>query len=332
MPIEQKDTSCSTATQYFIQRYREQKAVLLRLLNLPNFKDVSVEKIISNHEIDLNDLPAIVQGEIAQHSVWSEHTAHISITLALLGQVERWRKQEAIDDFKETNRGHVIGMLNLAVMAYRLCPEMFKPEEWHEIYELIIIHDLGEVFGGDVGRNEEIYAEIEKQRHKRETVGVRMLLEGQPDFLQKLTTELYEKYEHREGRHDLVSMFVKFLDSLQGAQVACLHFDKLRRCDINNPERGNTNCRGRNVVEITLCPLIKNANNVYVLLSPEFRPLIVEMLKDQLQQYRCANFEEQVEIAIQKSSQFEISQVLANADWVPPSPCSFCQNHFQQAA
>jgi 5'-deoxynucleotidase YfbR-like HD superfamily hydrolase len=246
-----------------------------------------------------------------------EINKRLPLLFRLLNTVHRWEGSISFDGFHETDAGHIIGMLELAMEIEESHPGFFTEGMWGNVYGQILFHDFPEVLVNDVSRSHDNHAITTARRHKRERAAVRLLFRMAPSKgvskeSLKAIEHFLERYEEREAQAYDDGHFVKFLDTYQGNQMALAHFDdiqKQREAGIENQELVQK--RNKRIDIISIIPLIKNGNAIFQFLRDEKenggpKNTILKKVVAQLNQFVAAGYEEQVRQALDDQENLEI--------------------------
>src|SRR5579859_5378081 len=222
--------------------------------------------------------------------------------------VVRWGDREIISppDFVETDRDHVLELLLLAQQIRKDLLELFTQEEWREVFTLILIHDLPEVFGGDISRKDKLHKDSSPYRHLREVAALRIMLRefrttsSEHEQLAHQILQLFVCYQTKskfdivphEGSPYKISRFVHWLDVYQGNQVALEHYDNLKQSHRSIDDE--TEMCGK-ITDIALDPLTKRTKKFTRHLEElDQIDYFATLVLDQLRDYSEAGYHQQV--------------------------------------
>ncbi len=225
--------------------------------------------------------------------------------------VIRWddRKTTSPPDFIETDREHVIGLLLIACQIRADLPNLFTTEEWRDVFTLILIHDLPEVFGGDISRKNPLHKSSSPYRHLREVAALRIMLREfsktspEHQLLASQILQLFTQYETKpksdiESRdesqdelHQKTLRFVRWLDVYQGNQIAIEHYDNLKQ---TRSVSSVANMR-KKITDMALDPLTKRTKKFTGFLEdPDQIDYFATLALNQLRDYSEAGYHRQV--------------------------------------
>ena len=150
---------------------------------------------------------------------------------AYLGnQQYRWRDtpylKKALSEGKtESIVSHAWGTVEFWFLLRRVCPNLESLVNSTELYEILLNHDLGETYKGDVPLYRKINGEVDNKKVERQ--GVEKICEQLPDTREELL-RWFDEFEGDINKVDRLEIIVaKWIDSLQGNHFAMTFGDKL---------------------------------------------------------------------------------------------------------
>jgi hypothetical protein len=282
-------------SQFFQDAFQKQ------VKKLASLEEHSVEKEVPNRVVEA----------ISTHL--PQFQEFMPLLFHLLSSVDRWENSTPFDEgFLESDREHVIGMMELAAKMEDRYPQMFSPGEWRNIYGEIAIHDFPEVLVDDVARNHVLYDRTSSRRHKREAAALRFALSHPmsdhiPEVNKKAILRFYDRYEQRAVNRGADAYLVKFLDTYQGNQVALKHFDNVaQQEDANLSSIPEVEERNRKMTDIALRPLLKNGDAFFQLIGEKSKKMIADMVSDQLQVFSDAGYRSKVLVVLEQERDLKI--------------------------
>lgn len=135
----------------------------------------------------------------------------------------RWRDTPYLRDALKEGRveaitGHVWGAMEFWFLLRRACPNLNSLVDTTEVYEILLNHDLGETYKGDVPLFRKINGEIDDKVAER--LGVEEISEQLPDTKKELVG-WFDKFEGEIENVDSLEILVaKWIDNLQGNHFA----------------------------------------------------------------------------------------------------------------
>src|SRR5574340_1134190 len=133
---------------------------------------------------------------------------------------------------QESILAHQWSMMALWYQLRRLCPNLDKVVSSEKIYEIILNHDLGETYTGDISVFAQVRDKI-RDKHLLERQELAKMAKSLPKSSQKGMLAIFDQYEQEADQIKSPEVLLaRFLDALQGDHFAMVFGDKLPK---NNP-------------------------------------------------------------------------------------------------
>lgn len=150
-----------------------------------------------------------------------------------LRRTERWvnddTNRKINPDFQENNLDHVIDLVKAANYAKNNFPQLYleltqgDDQRWLDLITMLVTHDLGEFYTGDLACTHTGFDKEDGRKHKaREAWAARKLLTRGGGEIKERLVELYDRFDHREVS-DAVVRFGHVLDKGQAAANVARH-------------------------------------------------------------------------------------------------------------
>lgn len=119
---------------------------------------------------------------------------------------------------RESIAGHMWACMNMWMQMKVICPELAKLVNSEELYEILLVHDLGESVTGDVSNWKQLHGHGEN-KEEIEKEEIRMLTDCLPKESQQKILASFEGFEASiEEITQLEFLVAKFIDIVEGDQ------------------------------------------------------------------------------------------------------------------
>jgi 5'-deoxynucleotidase YfbR-like HD superfamily hydrolase len=175
-----------------------------------------IESAIASH------LPANLQEEYASALTPDQ----IDVFEKAYGDVWRFESLDLLrllkGDFRESDLDHVNGILDLVDWAEHDLPEVTSSMNLDDVRIMVILHDIGEMYTGDVPSHGDVRLTSVSQRKKNmePRCAIWIIRNLHDPQIRARALELFDRYEKQA---DPEAVFAKFLDKLQGDNTAVTH-------------------------------------------------------------------------------------------------------------
>lgn len=114
--------------------------------------------------------------------------------------------------------GHVWGTMEFWFYLRRLCPVLDSLVDTTEVYEILLNHDLGETYAGDLPLYRKIQGDKEDKGNERQTL--EQITSSTPEIQEELL-RWFDEFEKELDKIDKLEILVaKLIDNLQGNHYA----------------------------------------------------------------------------------------------------------------
>ncbi|MFC1626038.1 HD domain-containing protein [Patescibacteria group bacterium] len=144
----------------------------------------------------------------------------------------RWRDTSYLENALREGKvepitGHAWGTMEFWFLLRRVCPNLESLVDSRELYEILLNHDLGETYKGDVPLYKKIYGEVDDKEVERQ--GVEKICEQLPDASEELI-RWFDEFEKDVDKVDRLEIIVaKWIDNLQGNHFAMTFGEELSK-------------------------------------------------------------------------------------------------------